>query len=95
MTREARREALAETILVAEHMRAAQPCGMEFLKAHRAHYGISQRKMADQLHVHRTTYNSWELQKTSPAAVMLPLIAEALSITIAELYQPPEEVPQE
>ena len=90
MTREARREALAQTLRIAEREPQAYT-GLIHLRERMKAAGISQRELSRKLGISFNTINSWCRLSCSPPAIQLPAIAEALGCTIAELFLPPDE----
>ena len=90
MTQEARREALAQTLRIAEREPQAYT-GLIHLRERMKAAGMSQAGMARVLMRPRTTIDNWCTGRCCPLAVDLPSIARLLGCTIAELFLPPEE----
>ena len=90
MTREARREALAQTVRIAARAPQAYQGMIHLLERCRAS-GVSQKELGRRLGISRATISNWCMNRNSPPGIMLPAIAEALGCTIAELYLPTDE----
>lgn len=90
MTDKANFEALMQTRRIAAR---APQCynGMIHLKERLRKSGLSQAKFADRIMRTRATVNNWCLARNCPPAVDLPIIAEALGCSIAQLFIPPWE----
>ena len=56
------------------------------LHVQRKRLGITQREAARRIGVEHMTYHHWELGRYWPSSIYLPLIAEAFSCGIADLY---------
>ena len=48
-------------------------------------------KLAERLYVSQGVVLAWEHKRSWPHSSLLPMLAEALHITVEELYLPPEE----
>lgn len=52
------------------------------LKAARNNAGLTQKELAEKLHVNRTTVNNWETGKSKPDFAALTMIADICKIPI-------------
>ncbi len=59
----------------------------EKLKKARRRKGMTQQEIADQLHLHRTTYTKYETHDVEPSLITLCRLAEILDVTVAELLE--------
>lgn len=57
------------------------------LRAMRERAGLSPEKLGAAIGKDRATIYNWESGRTSPPAAMLPIIADALGCTIADLVE--------
>lgn len=57
------------------------------IKTLRCAKGLTQQKLAAQLHISRTAVANWETGYTRPATAMLPMLADALGCPIDALFQ--------
>lgn len=90
MTDKANFEALMQTRRIAAR---APQCynGMIHLKERLRAAKMSQARLAALIMRTRATVSNWCLARNCPPAVDLPIIAEALGCSIAQLFFPPEE----
>ncbi len=51
------------------------------LKMLRQYYGLSQKALADCLHIERSTYTSYEIGRSMPSLHMIKMIAEQLHVS--------------
>ncbi len=58
------------------------------LKAARKAKGLTQEKIASQLHIHRTAYNKYERDKAEPPFDTLVKITNILDVTVSSLLTP-------
>lgn len=48
--------------------------------------GLTQQELADRIGVNRSALAMWEAEKSWPPSALLPRIAEALGVSIDDLY---------
>lgn len=66
------------------------------LKFLRESLGLSQRKLASELHVSQQTVGSWEVGRTTPCPEMMTTIASMFGVTVDQLLgHKPEKQPRE
>lgn len=58
----------------------------EILKKLREQTGISQRKLAEVLHVSQQTVGSWEVNRTTPSPEIMNKIADYFGVTLDSIY---------
>ena len=58
----------------------------EIIKERRQALGLTQRELADMLSISDKTVSRWESTNQMPDAILLPDLAEALKISINDLY---------
>lgn len=63
---------------------------MEGIKQKRERLKITQKELADQIGVERSTVAKWEAGVALPAAAKLPKLAEVLGCSVADLFEKPE-----
>lgn len=63
----------------------------EALRRLRTEKGISQQRLADMIHVDRSSLASWETGRRLPDAAMISLLSECLGANVADLLQASEK----
>ena len=63
----------------------------ELLRKRRIEKGLSQQKLADMIHVDRTTLSGWETGRRLPDAAMISLLSKALQVDIAVFLRASEK----
>lgn len=58
------------------------------MKTARKRAGLSQREVAEKLHVDQTAVSMWETGRNLPRASLLPLVANLYRCSIEELLSP-------
>lgn len=63
----------------------------EMLRRKRIERGISQKRLADMIHIDRSTLSGWETGRRLPDAAMISLLSKALRVDVADLLHAAEK----
>lgn len=59
----------------------------EMLRSKRIEKGLSQQKLADMIHVDRSTLSGWEIGRRLPDVAMISLLSEVLSVDVTDFLR--------
>ena len=87
---EARLQARAEAIIIAQEIQTGKLTTLAGLKPCRERAGMNLKDLAKAAGICPETYRSWETGKTWPSAFHLAKLATVLGVSIEELYLGPD-----